>query len=233
MSVKALFWAIEQTLPPREKLVLIVLANYYNDDEECAWMKQSTLAAKTGLHRTTVLHSLASLEDEHGLVMSEQRRYADGRKATKRYRLNINVAESNTVAGHVAESNTDHVAEANMDHVAERNNKNQQHRTKNIEQKKTPSFSDYQDAWNKHRGTLPKATILNPKRKRAIKALHASHPDALTLFTQAVQAVAAEEWWIQNAYGIDNLLAGNKVISYAEKQQAKTTRQSPKATINF
>jgi len=231
MSVRALFWALEQDIPPRDKLVLIIVANYYNDDTESAWMKQGTLAVKTGFNRTTIVHSLHALEHQHQLISSEQRRYADGRNATKVYRLHVD--QSNTVKPSVDQRNTDSVDLLNTDSVDQRNNKNLKHRTNNIEPKTYVPFEDYRQAWNTHAGPLPKVTTLNAKRKRAITQHHKQNTNALQLFTQAVKTVALEDWWIQNAYGFDNLFTGNKILTYAEKHQAQQTRTRTPVTLDF
>lgn len=239
MSVKALFWALEQDIPPRDKLVLVIVANYYNDDAQAAWMKQSTLAQKTGYNRVTVLHALSDLEHKHHLISSEHRRYEDGRNATKVYRLHIRVAETNTVDPSVAERNTDRVAERNTDRVAQSNSKNLKHRTKNIDTKHTSAkptsipYDQYLQAWNAHRRTLPKVTILNDKRKRQIAQHHKQHANALDLFEHATKAVASEPWWIQHSYGLDNLLTGNKIVTYAERHQAQNQPNKTIVTLDF
>lgn len=89
MSIEAISWAFKQELPPRDKFVLIALCDHYNRDEKRAWMKQETLAKLTGYTRPTVNAALQALEDVHGLITSETRRYDDGRNAAKIYRINF------------------------------------------------------------------------------------------------------------------------------------------------
>jgi len=232
MSVKAIFWSFEQNIPGVEKWVLVGIANYYNDDQQAAWMKQGTLANFVKMDRGTVNRALQRLEHEHKLIRTEQRRYPDGRNAGKTYRLNISVAVSNSGNARVAESNTDSVAQSNTDRVAESHNKNLKHRTKNIEpintsSKTTIDYNEYLQAWNNNCGHLPKIRVLSQSRKRKIKQhIKEYGNDALPTFTQAVQAVANEDFWIERSYGIDNLLR-DKITTYAEKHQARKTNQRP------
>jgi hypothetical protein len=77
------------------------------------------------------------------------------------------------------------------------------------------------DAWNDHRGNLPACTTLNDKRHRALDALRKEHPDhALELFTAAAQQVASDAYWVEQGYGIDNLLVKGRVLEKAEKHAA-------------
>lgn len=87
MSFEAHVWAMRQDIPPRDKFVLVALADYHNRDAGYAWMKQGTLAKLTGYTRATVNAALRALEEDHRLVVSEERRYKDGRNASKLYRL--------------------------------------------------------------------------------------------------------------------------------------------------
>lgn len=71
MSLEAITWAFRQSLSPSEKLVLLTLADYADDESKC-WPKQSTLADRTGLTRQTVNVKLAALETA-GLIRRESR----------------------------------------------------------------------------------------------------------------------------------------------------------------
>ena len=73
MSLEAITWAFRQKLPSSEKLVLLTLADYADDENKC-WPKQDTLAERTGLARQTVNVKLSSLE-KRGLINRECRRH--------------------------------------------------------------------------------------------------------------------------------------------------------------
>lgn len=143
MSMEAITAARKLTLPPRDKFVLLALADYANDKGE-AYPKQSTLAQWTCYDRSTVNQALASLEAA-GLIESKQTYRDDGGKSVKVYRLTF------LNAPHVAEANIPHVAETNKGmsapatppcgprqhpHVAETNSKNPQEGTPKKEPKK-------------------------------------------------------------------------------------------------
>lgn len=86
MSIKAIDWAFRQKCgTPAEKLVLLALADYANDNGEC-WPGQDHIAEKTDLVRETVLRLLRSLEKQ-SLVVSLRKKDASGRDLGKRYFL--------------------------------------------------------------------------------------------------------------------------------------------------
>lgn len=79
------------------------------------------------------------------------------------------------------------------------------------------------EAWNENCGPLPKVLAVNDKRRARLRSLikeHGGFQRALELWTDAVRAVARDEFWQQRRYGFDNLLAGNKVLARAEQWRA-------------
>lgn len=89
MSVEALLWATKQIIPAQPKLVLLMLADWYNELESCAWPTHDQLAEKCGMSRRSVQRHLEWLV-ERGLVEKEQR-IIKGRQVSNRYRLPVNV----------------------------------------------------------------------------------------------------------------------------------------------
>ena len=73
MSLEAITWAFRQSLSPSEKLVLLTLADYADDEDKC-WPKQETLARRTGLTRPTIALKLKSLE-EKSLIKRQHRQH--------------------------------------------------------------------------------------------------------------------------------------------------------------
>lgn len=90
MSYHLAAWAMDVDVPPREKLMLILIASHANDDGEC-FPSQTTLAYRSGLSRRTVLRSLAELE-ERGVINRRQRRRPDGSRSSDTIRLNVHGA---------------------------------------------------------------------------------------------------------------------------------------------
>lgn len=85
MSMEAITAARKLRLPPRDKFVLLALADYANDNAE-AYPKQSTIAEWTCYARQTVNEALNSLETA-GLIVAKQTYRDDGGKSVKVYRL--------------------------------------------------------------------------------------------------------------------------------------------------
>lgn len=90
MSYHLAAWAMDVDVPPREKLLLILIASHANDEGEC-FPSQTTLAYRSGLSRRTVLRSLADLE-ERGIIARRQRRRPDGSRSSDTIRLNVHGA---------------------------------------------------------------------------------------------------------------------------------------------
>jgi len=84
VSLEAITWAFRQSLTPSEKLVLLTLADYADDENKC-WPKQETLATRTGLKRPTIALKMKSLESA-GLLTRTKRQYTSDMTF-----LNINV----------------------------------------------------------------------------------------------------------------------------------------------
>lgn len=88
------------------------------------------------------------------------------------------------------------------------------------------------DAWNNNCGDLPKAHALNPKRRRELRKLitiaKKTDSDPVNLLAAATMAVAKNNYWLEQRYSLDNLLAGEKYVRYAE--QALAEHINPKKT---
>lgn len=81
MSLYALSWAFEQTLPPNEKIVLLALADCENGETLRCDPKQSYIAEKASVSERQVRAMLASLE-QRGLIERTRRgSSAGGRKS--------------------------------------------------------------------------------------------------------------------------------------------------------
>lgn len=95
---------------------------------------------------------------------------------------------------------------------------------------RTPSASPFLEsqlleAYNEHCGSLPRVTMLTDKRRRGIRSFVRDLPaDAqpLEVFRAAVQDIAADDFWIERRYNLDNLLVNGRVIERAEKRLAAT-----------
>ena len=86
MSVQAITAAFAvQGLAPSEKLTLLALANYADQDGRC-WPSQVTLSHDTGLSERTIWSALKKLEDA-GLLERVKRRRQDGYRTSDRFTL--------------------------------------------------------------------------------------------------------------------------------------------------
>lgn len=71
MSFQAMAWALKQPAKTAEKFLLLVIANYA-DEQGRAWPSVETLARDTGMSRATVKRSMKKLE-EAGYVRRHKR----------------------------------------------------------------------------------------------------------------------------------------------------------------
>jgi len=78
-------WAFEQKLPGNVKIVLLALADNANDDGYC-WPSQEVIAEKSSMTTRNLRRVLTALE-ERGYIRIDERRRADGYKASNGYQL--------------------------------------------------------------------------------------------------------------------------------------------------
>jgi len=86
MSFQAMAWAVKQSLPFKEKFVLIILANYTGEDGK-AWPSMSRLMEDTGLKKDSIIRATKSLEDL-GIIKID-RRVFDGVNLPNVYQLHV------------------------------------------------------------------------------------------------------------------------------------------------
>ena len=96
MSFQAMAWAIKQPLPTYEKFVLLALANYTNQDNQC-WPSIETLANDTGLSRTSVKTALKKLEAT--CVLTVEKRVKKRVYSTNIYTISMIEVGRNTTGG--------------------------------------------------------------------------------------------------------------------------------------
>jgi DNA-binding transcriptional ArsR family regulator len=86
MSVKMMTWAFEaRGLTPVERLILLALADWANDDGEC-WPGQVSIAEKVEVSESTVRRAIRRLEAAEVIEVGERRR-PDGYRTSNLYRL--------------------------------------------------------------------------------------------------------------------------------------------------
>lgn len=85
MSIKAINWALETELPPAQKLVLVVIADYA-DDLGYAFPGVATIARRASISERTLTRVLAELE-EGGFLVRERRHLPNGNRTSNGYRL--------------------------------------------------------------------------------------------------------------------------------------------------
>jgi hypothetical protein len=73
MSFQAMTWAIGQKLPAKEKLVLLMLANYCNSHTRQCNPSHSRLSEECGMSKNTLLSAIKSLESKAHLQVIRKR----------------------------------------------------------------------------------------------------------------------------------------------------------------
>jgi DNA-binding transcriptional MocR family regulator len=87
MSYRILGQIIENAvLPANQKLVLIVLANFHNDEIQKAWPSQETLCRLTSLSRATINRALRELNKKGHITVWKER--SSGQYPHNVYRIN-------------------------------------------------------------------------------------------------------------------------------------------------
>ena len=101
MSFKWFQWAkgLEGLKPP-QKAVLLLLADYFNEEEGCAWPSQERLARDSGYNRTTIHRAIKALK-QLGYISIQKTSRSSGHFSNNEYRLHY-VAESNMAESNMA-----------------------------------------------------------------------------------------------------------------------------------
>lgn len=87
MSVRAMSWAFRSQRAPLDRLVLLALADFSDDDGAC-WPGIGTLVERTGMSRRGVHAALARLQAD-GLLSVRERCAPGGRQTSNVYTLNL------------------------------------------------------------------------------------------------------------------------------------------------
>lgn len=94
MSFQAMAWAVSHKLPSKDKFVLVMMANYADEDGKC-WPSLNRLADDTSMSRSTIQLAIKGLEAA-GMLRIEQRSQ-DGVKLPNYYYLNLKKVYRETV----------------------------------------------------------------------------------------------------------------------------------------
>ena len=89
MSFNAVIWALglDTPLGPKERLVLIYLADFCNEGKGYAWPSISRLARSTGLSVSSVKRAISALVTTGLVATATQSRAVNGHRFTNRYYL--------------------------------------------------------------------------------------------------------------------------------------------------
>ena len=86
------------------------------------------------------------------------------------------------------------------------------------------------DIWNEHRGVLPSTKVVSSKRTAALVRFmrEAGGFDAAKeVMERGTKFVAQDDFWRKKNYGLDILLAGDKIFQKAESYEAKNDSVRP------
>ena len=102
MSLKIIGYVIHNiSLPPTQKLVLIVLADFYNEKRGKAWPSQDTLCDVTGLSLRSINRALSELKKRELITIWKER--SSGQYPHNVYRIN-HVSERHMVLNAAAKN---------------------------------------------------------------------------------------------------------------------------------
>ena len=94
MSVPAILWAFKHKVTTNERVVLLELANYADDQAWQCYPSMDTIGGNTGLSRRSVLRAVAQLS-ERGLISFEKRFTPHG-QSSHIYTLNRTIKKAKT-----------------------------------------------------------------------------------------------------------------------------------------
>jgi len=171
MSAKATFWAWDLPLDnSTQKLVLLKLADSANDDGVC-WPSHTTIAAHTGLSRSTVLRTIKTLESM-GLV-SHENRFRNNEQTSNLYTLDLRCS---TVTHPPCQSATPPVAQCHTESTNE--SKRESKVIKDIVQKDL-----HDEAFDYFWSNMQLRKVNKKKAKSSFKSAYSNFPKSLSVTT--------------------------------------------------
>lgn len=90
MSFQAMAAVIPLQLPTNDKFVLLMLANYADDNGKC-WPSINRLSRDTGLSESSVRRCLHSLRDYSGIIAVQARVDSDGRQTSNNFLIDLSL----------------------------------------------------------------------------------------------------------------------------------------------
>jgi hypothetical protein len=100
VSVKALNWAFEQTLPPALKIILLTLADYAGESGDC-WPSVGAIARRATVSTRSAQRYLRELEDR-GYLSRDVRERPNGSRTSNVYMLRFDMGGCQSVTGGVS-----------------------------------------------------------------------------------------------------------------------------------
>lgn len=97
MSFQAMAWAVQQDLPMREKMVLVMLANYASNERGDCYPSINALSKDCGAGKDTIIRAIKTLEE--GGYLSINRRQQEGVNLPNTYTLNMQGVVANSDYG--------------------------------------------------------------------------------------------------------------------------------------
>ena len=81
-------WATEQDLPAMQKIVLLMMANRFNEDQGVCWPSHETLAKECGMDRRSIIRQIDKLTCL-GLISVIKNVHKNNLNSVNQYRLNL------------------------------------------------------------------------------------------------------------------------------------------------
>jgi AraC-like DNA-binding protein len=63
MSFQAMSWAVDHKLPSMQKIVLLMMANRFNEDHGCCWPSHDLLAEECGMDKRSIIRQIDKLTE--------------------------------------------------------------------------------------------------------------------------------------------------------------------------
>lgn len=232
-------------LQPSEKLVLLHLADAANHDG-VSWPSIPRMARQTCLGERTIQRALSRLADAGHLQVAKRYR-ENGSHTSNVYQLPVSVTSDPPRHSDTTPPSPRHhpPRHSGTPRTVSKNRQQNQGLQASPRSSAAPPASpkgdDPQtiqrvvDAYNDHRGQLPKCVTLNSSRRqkirRAIRDLGTLDEVAAAMAVAAAE-VANDPWWQKHRYGFDNLLAAQRFVQKAETAMSRGTTDRHEAEVD-
>jgi len=178
MSARATFWAWEQDLNASQKIVLLSLANFANDEDE-SWHGMASLSKATGMTRRSVINQIKYLQDNGYITVVRRKKEGSVLNDTNVYRINIDLSKTSIKPKKVVKE---------IHHPSERDSPKSKRESKSKTKNKNNASGDawQESVWKEIQGHYKRASSRIGDKQKAIAILKKFDAEQISTIVKSI-----------------------------------------------